>query len=984
MSKTNTNNFEQDELEAIVEAFEIELDRAGEANIGDFLPDSSEAGYLEAAVELIRVDLECARSRGIEKRLEAYRSVVPDVFEDPDALRQIAFEEYRLRRQEGERVDVAEYSRRFSIDTRAWPAWQGDTHGGSLTPDSLLRGNRAGDRGLQFPKLGEHFAGFEIIEALGRGAFGVVFRARQRDLARREVVLKITPARSVEPQRLARLQHTNIVPIYSVHQEHGMLGICMPFLGRHTLADAMRERSLVESQAALSTVAGRTSETIQGTAPAIGDLSVSDTARNQNVAAHDLAPLGIAAATDVVLQLAEGLAHAHARGIVHSDLKPANVLLADDGTPLLMDFNLAGDSAAVDYETLVVGGTLAYMSPEHLQATLDGKQTPAASDIYSLGVVFYELLARRRPFPHRDGAFEQCAASMIEDRRRGAPSVRALNPGTSPALGAIVAKCLAPDIQHRYREASELAEDLRRHRSNLPLQFAAEPSYLERGRKWVTRNARAVRVAALVALVAALVAALGLYAQRRERLLQYEANAEFADFGRDFVSANLSLNTPGGEADLRRVGRDDAQRALDRFGFDADGSRSRNNVLWRRLSADQQNAVEERAIKLEYGLADSEGEKQRLFAQSDASSGLGAYLHGIDLYQKREPAAAMKVFEGLRQRDPQDATLWLLLGNSYYLGHRVADAEACYTAVIALEPKGYTGYFYRGECRMDQQHFAEAAMDFDAVLALEPGLPSGLMNRALVWRALGALDRAEQDATKAIEGGLNDPRALFVRALIREARGNPAGAKADRARGFEMQPIDCQGWSARGIARLKDDPEKARDDFEAGLRAYPDTPALLENLIHVYGDVLHQQEQALVKADRLVELCPDEPSAWSTRAVLRARLGDREGARQDLLHVASNKVAPLTLLQLACAYSQLSPQEPTAADEAIQHLRTALAGDPRLTARASTDSDFDPIRARSDFAALVTASNQLISSGAPGLAQAPADDLPSHDADGRN
>ena len=493
-----------------------------------------------------------------------------------------------------------------------------------------------------------------------------------------------------------------------------------------------------------------------------------------------------------------------------------------------------------------------------------------------------------------------------------------------------------------------------------------------------------MRVAALVALAAALVAALGLYAQRRERLLQYEANVEFADFGRDFVSANLSLNTPGGERDLQRVGREEAKRALDRFGFGGDGNHSSNNIVWRRLSADQQKAVEERAIKLEYGLADSEGEKQRLFAQSDASSTLGTYLHGIELYDKREAAAAMKVFEGLRQRDPQDATLWLLLGNAYYLGHRVADAEACYTAVIALEPKGYTGYFYRGECRMDQQHFAEAAMDFDAVLALEPGLPSGLMNRALVWRALGVLDRAEQDATKAIEGGLNDPRALFVRALIREARGNLEGANADRARGFELPPIDRQGWSARGIARLKEDPEQARDDFEAGLRAYPDTPALLENLIHVYGDVLHQQEQALAKADRLVELCPDEPSAWSARAVLRARLGDGEGTRQDLLHVASSKVAPLTSLQIACAYAQLSPQEPAAAEEAIRHLRTALAGDPRLAARASTDRDFAPIRSRGDFAALVRASNQLINSATPGLAQAPAEDLPSHDADGRN
>jgi serine/threonine protein kinase/Flp pilus assembly protein TadD len=968
MSRTIINNDSRDDLEAIVEAFELELESAGEANLGDFLPAATTPGYLEVAVELIRVDLESARARGAAKRLEEYVTAVPSVFGNPQALGQIAFEEYRLRKQAGEPVDVSEYSRRFSIDTSDWPDWQRDANGGDSKRYPLSSAGRAGIGRLQFPQLGEQFAGFELIELLGRGAFGVVFRARQRDLARREVVLKITPARSVEPQRLARLQHTNIVPIYSVHQQAGLLGICMPFLGRHSLVDVRRERPQVDDQARLSTVAGRNSETVGGATLAIAAAQNDDGGQTRVEALPaDLAPLGIAAATEVIAQLAEGLAHAHARGIVHSDLKPANVLIADDGTPLLMDFNLAGDSAATDYETLVVGGTLAYMSPEHLEATLDGRQAAAASDIYSLGVIFYELLTRQRLFPQHAGSFEQCAATMIRDRRRGAPSVQSLNPSVSPALAAIVAKCLAPDCQDRYARATELAEDLRRHQASLPLRFAAEPSLRERGGKWLRRNARGVRVATIVGLVAMLIAALALYAARRGRLLSLEADAAYAGFETDFVQASLSLNTPGNEPELYRIGREDANRAFARFGIDGARPDAKNALCWR-LSGEQQTAVNEQAVKLQYALAGSAAERQRFFAQHDASSALGTYLHGVELLEKRESAAAMKVFEGLRQRDPQDATLWLLLGNAYYRGHRLADAEACYTAVIALEPRAYTGYFYRGECRMDQQHFAEAEMDFNSVLELKPGLPSGLMNRALVWRALGALDRAERDATSAIESGINDPRAFFVRALIREARGNVDGAKADRERGFELPPIDRQGWGARGIARLKDDPQKACDDFEDGLRAYPDTPALLENLIHVYGDVLNQQEQALAKADRLLELCPDEPSAWSTRAVLRARLGDRVGARQDATHAASDKIAPLTSLQLACAYALMSQEEPAAADEAIEQLQNALAHDPRLAARATTDADLAPIRSRSDFATLVAAANQLVQSTTPGSA----------------
>ena len=106
---------------------------------------------------------------------------------------------------------------------------------------------------------------------------------------------------------------------------------------------------------------------------------------------------------------------------MHSDLKPANVLIGDDGTPLLVDFNLSGDAAAPDRETLLVGGTLAYMSPEHLQATLEGGQASAASDIYSLGVIFFELLTGRRPFPSRDGSFDDNALTIIVDRRARCP-----------------------------------------------------------------------------------------------------------------------------------------------------------------------------------------------------------------------------------------------------------------------------------------------------------------------------------------------------------------------------------------------------------------------------------------------------------------------------------------------------------------------------------------------------------------------------------
>jgi hypothetical protein len=230
-AKTRVSKWSDDDVEAIVEAFEAEIERAGAADLVDFLPDENSAAFLPVAVELIRVDLERSRARGSARRVDDYQAIVPAVFADRDALAAVAYEEFRLRRQEGESVETAEYAQRYGVETSGWTAAIGGSLGGRSRPDSWrVVSDAASDttRG-RFPQVGERFADFQLTELLGQGAFGVVFRARQLDLARRDVVLKVTALRSVEAERLARLQHTNIVPIYSVHSDRGLLGICMPF-----------------------------------------------------------------------------------------------------------------------------------------------------------------------------------------------------------------------------------------------------------------------------------------------------------------------------------------------------------------------------------------------------------------------------------------------------------------------------------------------------------------------------------------------------------------------------------------------------------------------------------------------------------------------------------------------------------------------------------------------------------------------------------
>ena len=192
----------------------------------------------------------------------------------------------------------------------------------------------------------------------------------------------------------------------------------------------------------------------------------------------------------IVAQLAEGLHHAHQRGILHRDIKPSNILISAEGQPLLLDFNLA-QTQDQDPAHATIGGTVAYMSPEHLRALVG--RTPALigqvdcrSDIYSLGMVLVELLTGQRPFD-RSGSYSALPVqieAMAAERSQRAPSIRADRPDLSWGLESIARRCLAPEPSARYQQAGHLADDLRRWLEDRPLRYAPELSRVERARKF--------------------------------------------------------------------------------------------------------------------------------------------------------------------------------------------------------------------------------------------------------------------------------------------------------------------------------------------------------------------------------------------------------------------------------------------------------------------------------------------------------------------
>ncbi len=478
----------------------------------------------------------------------------------------------------------------------------------------------------ELPQPGDELAGFRIIQELGRGAFARVYLAEEIHLGRRLVAIKVSRPEGDEPQVLARLQHTHIVPVHSVCDDPvtGLRVLCMPYFGGANLAQVLDAaggldptehggRSLVRALDHFSQhrprpdghpPTGASRSRPQFSDSPTGPLSQPpSTARwlsqsglersvgvsrfrslfSRLVGTRGMASIGpgshaaeadqhqpsrlflhqastVQAAVWIVARLAEGLEHAHSRGLLHRDLKPANILLAADGTPMLLDFNLAAEnhpeSSEGEVRRALIGGTLPYMAPEHLDAfNPRGATAPEAvderADIYALGLILFEMLAGEPPFPTPPPgttAFE--AIEILTESRRCKPSLRARCSQVPWSLDALVAKCLEFDPARRYARARDLAEDLRRFLEDLPMKHCPEPSFRERVGKFGRRHpglcgTTSIAILSLILLVGMGVAVSFAIGAVRDLSVRFQRQR----FERDFTETQFLLNTAGASDD---------------------------------------------------------------------------------------------------------------------------------------------------------------------------------------------------------------------------------------------------------------------------------------------------------------------------------------------------------------------------------------------------------------------------------------------------
>ncbi len=323
-------------------------------------------------------------------------------------------------------------------------------------------------------------SGYEILEELGRGSMGVVYKARQTQLNRicaLKMILAGAHADATtslrflsEAEAIARLHHPNVVQIHHVGEAEGL-----PFF----------ELEYVDG--------GSLDQRLDGT------------------------PWSAQRAACLVAALAEGVAEAHRLGIVHRDLKPGNVLIVRDGTPKIADFGLAKslvhESGLTATESIM--GSPSYMAPE--QAEGKTKQVGPLADVYALGAILYELLVGRPPFR---GTTVLDTINQVKSAEPVPPS--RLVPGLRRDVETIALKCLQKDSARRYASAEALADDLRRFLDDRPIT-ARPAGRLERAARWCRRNRAVAALLALAATLLVLVAVVSLVGYASERSARREA-----------------------------------------------------------------------------------------------------------------------------------------------------------------------------------------------------------------------------------------------------------------------------------------------------------------------------------------------------------------------------------------------------------------------------------------------------------------------------
>jgi serine/threonine protein kinase/tetratricopeptide (TPR) repeat protein len=718
--------------------------------------------------------------------------------------------------------------------------------------------------------IGRTLGRYRITGRLGEGGMGEVFAAEDLEL-RRTVALKVlAPSLAGDPVRLARfrreacalaaLNHPGIVVIHSVDHADGLHFLTMELVCGRSLAVRL--------------AAG---------------------------------PLAVPAFLALAVPLADAVAAAHVQGVVHRDLKPSNVMVTDDGAVKVLDFGLARTvpppaqpaDPGSDTERLLTGehllGTPDYMAPEQIRGEEHGK----ASDVYALGVVFYEMLTGRRP--HLGATVPELFAAVLRDRPR---PVTALAPDCPEPLSGLVERCLARDPHDRYPDAGALRDELQRlaerYRTGArdPVQSIAVLPFAD-----LSPDADQRHLCDGIAeeIISALARIEGLVVASRMSSFRY----------RD----------PGGVS--RDIGRELGVRYLLEGSVRRDGGRLR--VTTQLVSAaDGYQVWSERYDR----------ELRDVFAvQDEIAAGI---VHSFRLTMNGPVAPQAP---GRRTTDP---TAW----EDYLKGRYFTRRWGKRNVEIAMR------LFAQAIERAPRFAAAHAGLA-DACSYLYMYIASSAENLEAADR--NSLRALELDDTLA-EAHASRGLALSLRRRHAEAEREFAAARALDPRLFEAPYFQARDYVVQGCY------ERAIEFYRLAALASPDdyqVPILMAQIHHSLGREEESREanrRGLELAEKAILSNPEDARACYMGAGAMIRLGQRDrGQKWADRALAIDPDDPAILYNVACAYAGLGSLE-----RAVECLeRTVRAGASYLE-WMENDSDLDPLRPLPRFAALVASLREQV------------------------
>jgi eukaryotic-like serine/threonine-protein kinase len=1025
-----------DAFEDALEAFDTDWSAAPSYLI-HAIHEANCAEHPERCAEFIRVDIDRRYAADLAIDLEHYFLLFPALRESPNAVGAVAYEDYRCR-----------LTRDFSIAPERWQ------HLPQIHLQDWFRqlASNPSRSSTTTPQLGQPFGDFLLLHLLGKGAFSEVYLAQQQSLASRYVVVKVVRRVLDEPTHLARMQHTGIVPLFSFHRIGDYSLLCMPYTGVTTLqhwlgstnnapsTSSRTGESFVEtiqeslrqitfsSQRASTVKAAWPTVSKNGSSRQIGPLNIADSNSPAMAEAHQSAGetadesvnerqsfLGWNNAASRPLQqlsnldhrlfpvwfatrVAAALAHAHERGIVHGDLKPANILLRNDGEPSLIDFNLSQNIDA--QHTEIVGGTLPYMAPEQLQALLNRSPSNSpAADIFSFGIILFELLEGRLPFPAAASTAETDIAVALSQMQ--STSIRWHTNSGTVGIRAIVAKCLAFKPAERYSTAAELLLDLERESSFLPLRSATEPLIRGRLTKFTKRHPTLISSSAITSLAAGLILVLSLAAYSWWYRSHQLASAAIVETLEDSLQHRLPklVELPPAEAYTEAI----AIRAdFSEQGIPLASAEVTPLLAW--LAADQQLRLQEGiydfALVTSFALL-QQGEaltteqielaSQQLalgaaFHGSSESLDLLGYLrHRLALQQAGshdktiatdsanmqlnfvstrpidnilksrlllgagDPYAAFATIHAVAPEPRHSYLFWLTVGEIQLQLGQPDTAKMSFTLASQADTNSANPVALRGQCHLLLGNLPAAIADYSLAIELSPKDAHYWTLRALVHERNKDWSAALADLTHSLEIAPHSNRIRLIRSRIYQLAGNKTDSRHDYEVAIRQTPDSVDDWVSRALAIARSEPQLAIQDLQQALLKDPSSPLVLQNLAYVQSELLRDYAGARESLDRLLSVRPHHEMARGGRAVLLARLGSVTESLRDIEYLSDNftKLMPATLYQIASAHALLASQREQCRHDSLKFLAQALQ---RGYGAALLDSDPDLNSIRDDAA----------------------------------